>query len=180
MPLLRSLLLPLLLTSAVAAAPRPAPVVTSGTGASPFQRDFAANLAEVEDKIVRLAEATPAAKFNWRPAKDVRSFSEVYMHIAGGNYFLCTFVGVDAPKSADDLETRVTNKEEVIAELKRSFAHLRSAAAGVRDLEKPVKMFGSQTTHRGVLLTALNHLHEHLGQSIAYARMNGITPPWSR
>jgi hypothetical protein len=48
------------------------------------------------------------------------------------------------------------------------------------ELEKPVKMFGTQTTERGVLLTTISHLHEHLGQSIAYARTNGVAPPWSR
>ncbi len=67
----------------------------------------------------------------------------------------------------------------MIAELKRSFEHLRAAASSTEDLEKPVKMFGSPTTHRGVLITMLSHLHEHLGQSIAYARMNGVVPPWS-
>ena len=41
-------------------------------------------------------------------------------------------------------------------------------------------MFGNATTHRGVLVTVLSHLHEHLGQSVAYARMNGVVPPWSQ
>ena len=174
-------ILPLLLlaTTAAAAAPRAAMVTRGAADISSFQKEFEANLADVEDKILRLAEATPAAKFVWRPADDVRSISEVYMHIAGANYLLPTFVGIDAPKNAEDIETRLTKKEDVIAELKRSFKHLRNAATTVRDLEKPVKMFGSQTTYRGVLLTALNHLHEHLGQSIAYARMNGVKPPWS-
>ena len=101
------------------------------------------------------------------------------MHIAGGNYFLATFLGVEAPKRAQDLEQSVTKKADVIAELKRSFEHLRAAANRTEDLEKPVKMFGSPTTRRGVFITMLSHLHEHLGQSIAYARMNGVVPPWS-
>jgi uncharacterized damage-inducible protein DinB len=110
----------------------------------------------------------------------LRSISEVYMHIAGGNYFLATFLGVDPPKMNPDLEKKVTKKADVLAELRKSFEHLRNAANGVSDLEKPVKMFGNNTSHRGVLVTMLNHLHEHLGQSIAYARMNGVVPPWSR
>ena len=102
------------------------------------------------------------------------------MHIAGGNYFLATFLGVDPPKMNGDIEKNVTKKADVIAELKRSFEHLRSAVNATSDLEKPVKMFGTPTTHRGVLVTILSHLHEHLGQSVAYARMNGVVPPWSR
>lgn len=145
-----------------------------------FKSEFTANLNEVQEKLFELAEATPADAYAWRPAPGVRSISEVYMHIAGGNYFLATFLGVDPPKMNLDLEKKVTKKADVLAELKKSFDHLRSAANGVSDLEKPVKMFGNTTSHRGVLVTMLNHLHEHLGQSIAYARMNGVVPPWSR
>jgi uncharacterized damage-inducible protein DinB len=174
MKVLRLALLALTLPTLVFAR---VPTPSTPTG---FRTEFLANLDEVQEKIVSLAEATPADKFNWRPAPGVRSISEVYMHIAGGNYFLSTFVGVNAPKMNGDLEKTVTKKADVIAELKKSFDHLRAAAASAKDLEKPVKMFGNQTTHRGVLMTILSHLHEHLGQSVAYARMNGVVPPWSR
>ena len=147
---------------------------------SGFRAEFFANLDDVQEKIMELAEATPADKFSWRPVPGVRSVSEVYMHIAGGNYFLATFLGVPAPKREMDLETNVTKKADVVAELRRSFEHLRDAARKTEDLEKQVKMFGSTTSHRGVLVTVLSHLHEHLGQSIAYGRMNGVIPPWSR
>jgi uncharacterized damage-inducible protein DinB len=154
-------------------APRPAPPMNG------FRAEFFANLDEVEEKIMDLAENTPADKLSWRPAPGVRSFSEVYMHIAGGNYFLATFLGVPSPRTAD-LEKTVTKKADVVAELRRSFDHLRAAASRTEDLEKQVKMFGNTTTHRGVMVTMLSHLHEHLGQSIAYGRMNGVVPPWSR
>lgn len=166
----------LLATLPLAAASAPAKNAPAAPG---FRAEFIVNLDDVQRKILSLAEATPAEKFAWRPAGDIRSISEVYMHIAGGNYFLATFLGVDAPKTNGDAEKNVTKKAEVIAELKRSFDHLRSAVAKTSDLEKPVKLFGTQTTRRGVLVTVVSHLHEHLGQSIAYARMNGVTPPWS-
>lgn len=159
-------------------APRPAaPAPKQG-----FRAEFFANLDEVEEKILSLAEITPADKFSWRPAPGVRSTSEVFMHVAGGNYFLATFIGTKAPARNGDMESKVTAKADVVAELKKSFQHLRSAVSATSDadLEKSVKMFGNQTTYRGVQLTMLNHLHEHLGQAIAYARMNGVVPPWSR
>lgn len=158
-----------------------APAQNTPSKAQPqgFRAEFQAQLSEVEEKIVALAEATPAEKFSWRPAGDIRSISEVYMHIAGGNYFLSTFLGAPAPAHAGDIEKRITRKSEVIAELRKSFDHLRSAALNAPDLDKPVKMFGSTTSNRGVMVTMLNHLHEHLGQSIAYARMNAVVPPWS-
>jgi uncharacterized damage-inducible protein DinB len=147
-----------------------------------FRAEFLANLDEVEDKLMELATSTPADRMTWRPTEGVRSFGEVFMHVAGGNYFLATFLGAKTPGDVPkDLE-KVTDKQRVVAELKRSFDHVRALALSQSDadLEKQVKMFGSQTSYRGVYVTILNHQHEHLGQGIAYARMNGITPPWSR
>jgi uncharacterized damage-inducible protein DinB len=160
---------------------KPAPKAQArATAPNGFKAEFFVNVEDAQEKILELAESIPADKYSWRPASDVRSISEVFMHIAGGNYFLSTFIGAEAPKTNGDREKTVTNKAEVIAELKRSFEHLRNSVNAINDLEKPVKMFGNQTTYRGVLVTILSHLHEHLGQSIAYARMNGVVPPWSR
>ena len=151
-------------------------------GTSSFRAEFLANLADVEGKLMQLAEAIPAEKYRWRPAPDIRSVSEVFTHVAGSNYFLLTFVGRQPPPDLpQDIES-IRDKHAVTAELKKSFAHLRAAADTMQeaDLARAVKMFGNSTTHRGVYMTILSHLHEHLGQSIAYARMNGVTPPWSR
>ena len=182
MHVLRPLLLVLLLPVVVhARAPQNAPrQQQSAPKVVGFKAEFLDNLNEVEEKIMELAEATPAERYGWRPAPDVRSISEVYMHVVGGNYFLSTFLGMEPPKTNGDVEKKITKKADVVAELRRSFTHLRNAVAATSDLEKPVRMLGKQTTHRGVLLTAISHLHEHLGQSVAYARMQGVVPPWSR
>jgi uncharacterized damage-inducible protein DinB len=161
-------------------AAKPASPAQNGKQPAGFHAEFFANLDEVQEKIMDLAESTPADKFAWRPGHDVRTIAEVYMHIAGGNYFLSTFIGSEGRKPNLDLEKNFRTKAEVIAELNRSFEHLRSSVRNAQNLDKPVKMFGKTTTHRAVLMTMLSHLHEHLGQSIAYARMNGIVPPWSR
>ena len=147
-----------------------------------FHREFLANLKDVEGKLEQLAEAVPTEKYSWRPAEGVRSISEVYTHIAGSNYFLVTFLGKPAPVDMPKDIEKITEKAKVLAELSRSFDHVRAAAttASDADLEKAVNMFGTNTTQRAVLVTILNHLHEHLGQSIAYARMNGVAPPWSK
>ncbi len=175
LPILFALIaLPVFAATRTQNAPAPSPKPQPG-----FRGEFHAQLAEVEEKIVRLAEATPADKFAWRPAGDIRSIGEVYMHIAGGNYFLSTFLGAKAPAHAGDIEKKITRKADVIAELKKSFDHLHAAVESTGDLDKQVKMFGMTTTSRNVMITMLNHLHEHLGQSIAYARMNAVVPPWS-
>jgi uncharacterized damage-inducible protein DinB len=160
---------------------RTAPPQNNGVPKSGFRAEFLHDFDDVSKKIVELAEAVPAAKYNWRPATGVRSVSEVYMHIAGGNYFLATFAGAKPPSYDTRNLEKITDKARVIDELKKSFEYLRVVAThGTEaDLEKPIKMFGYDTTHRGALMAVLNHLHEHLGQSIAYARMNGVVPPWS-
>jgi uncharacterized damage-inducible protein DinB len=173
---LLALLLPTLAFARVQNTPRQAPPALTG-----FRAEFFANLDDVQAKLMELAESTPREKYSWRPSKDVRSIGEVYMHIAGANYVLSTFLGYPAPTPSRDLEKTVTKKEEVIAELRKSFDHLRTAVSKTTDLDKQAKLFNNSTTsYRGVMITMLSHLHEHLGQSIAYARMNGVTPPWSR
>jgi len=146
-----------------------------------FRAEFLADLDEVQKKIIDLASAVPAEKYTWRPSADVRSVSEVYMHIAGGNYFLATFVGVQPPDDMPKDIEKISDKQQVLAALRKSFEHVRTVVKNTSDadFDKPVKLFGNPTTERGVFVTLLNHLHEHLGQSIAYARMNGVTPPWS-
>lgn len=161
----------LLITAATLAQPAPPP-------ATGFRADFLRDLDEVQKKIIDLATVMPAEKYSWRPAQGVRSVSEVYMHIAGGNYFQASFLG--AKTSSNHLE-EITKKARVLEELRKSFDQLRTAVLMMSDadLDKPIKMPGNDTTVRGALLTALTHLHEHLGQSIAYARINGVVPPWS-
>ena len=150
----------------------------NGVPKSGFRAEFLHDFDDVSKKIVELAEAMPASKYNWRPGPGVRSVSEVYMHIAGGNYFLATFAGAKPPSYDTRNLEKITEKARVVEELRKSFEYLRTVAVQA-DLDKPIKMYGYDTTHRGALMTALNHLHEHLGQSIAYARMNGVVPPWS-
>jgi uncharacterized damage-inducible protein DinB len=148
-----------------------------------FRGEFLAQQDGVEKELLGLADATPADKFAWRPAEGVRSISEVYMHLVGANYLLPSFAGAKVPDGiSPGMEKTVTEKAAVIAELRKSFAHLRAAveATSDADLDKPVKFFGRESTVRGLFLTAANHEHEHLGQSIAYARTNGIVPPWSQ
>jgi uncharacterized damage-inducible protein DinB len=144
--------------------------------------EFLKTLADVQQKVISLAEATPEKKFTWRPSKGVRSISEVYMHIAGANFVLPSFAGVKSPENiTPEMEKTVTEKAKVIETMKRSFAHLEQAITNESDtdLDNSVKTFLGDMSVRGVYLTAVNHAHEHLGQSIAYARVNGIVPPWT-
>jgi uncharacterized damage-inducible protein DinB len=138
-------------------------------------------LTHVTKQLIELAEATPADKFAWRPAPGVRSMSEVYMHIAIANFYLLSATGLKEPDLPDELEKKVTAKAEVIDWLKRSLAAVKTARAQLKpgDLERKVKIGGKVVPAEGVYLRIIIHNNEHMGQLIAYARMNGIVPPWS-
>ncbi|HEV7921760.1 MAG TPA: DinB family protein [Thermoanaerobaculia bacterium] len=174
----RPLLLLLSLCLSAAALAQPAPR-TPAAKAPSFRDEFLGDLDEVQKKIVDLANAVPADKYSWRPAEGVRSVSEVFTHIAGGNYYLATFLGVPPPAEMPKEIEKITEKKKVLAELQKSFDHVRSIIKSDPDFERTVKLYGNDTSRRNVYMMMLNHLHEHLGQSVAYARMNGIVPPWS-
>ncbi|MGH7427427.1 MAG: DinB family protein [Candidatus Methylomirabilaceae bacterium] len=175
---MKSLTLASLALVLVSALPRTAAAQAAPSG---VRGDMIAQLDDAAGKIQQLAEAIPQDKYTWRPGAGVRSMSEAFMHVAGGNYYLMTFAGVPAPAGTSENMDAITDRAKVIDNLKRSFAHARAAivAASDADLDKPTEMFGQKTTFRGVFMTEVAHAHEHLGQLIAYARMNGITPPWS-
>jgi uncharacterized damage-inducible protein DinB len=137
----------------------------------------------VTSQLIALAEATPEDKFAWRPAKGVRSTSEVYMHIAIANFYLLSVTG---PKMPDDLkegmEKTVTSKAEIIKWLKRSLEAVRAAHASVKpaDLQRKVHITDRDATVDGMYLRIIVHANEHMGQLVAYARMTGVVPPWSQ
>ena len=144
-----------------------------------------------EKKIIGLAKAMPATAFDWRPGTGVRSTGEVLMHIAADNYFIPAAMGIPAPKetgitkeydTAAAFEKKQLSRDAIIAELEKSFAYLKSSMNGVPDakLNEPLQVFGMNNTNRGMWIMATTHLHEHLGQLIAYARSNNVTPPWSK
>jgi len=137
----------------------------------------------VSQQLIALAEATPAEKYSWRPAPGVRSTSEVYMHIVDANFYLLSVTGPKMPADlTEDMGKTVTSKPEVIAWLKRSLEAVKTAHAAEtpKDLQRKVKIDDRDATVDGMYLRIIVHANEHMGQLIAYARMTGVVPPWSK
>ena len=137
----------------------------------------------VSQQLIALAEATPAEKFAWRPAPGVRSPSEVYMHIVTANFILLKITGSKMPPDLkEDSERTVTSKAEVISWLKRSLDAVKQAhlAESPQDLVRKVRFMGRDATVDDVYLRIILHANEHMGQLVAYARMTGVVPPWSK
>jgi uncharacterized damage-inducible protein DinB len=169
-----------------------APALAADAGNPPgptgFRGDFLIGLDRVEKQTVSLEQAMPQAKFSWRPAKGVRSVAEVYLHIAEGIYFFMGQIGheppadVQAVMKAKKWESQTTKKDEIKTIVTNAFAFLRKNIADTTDadLEKQVKFFGNDVSQRLIFMATQGHCWEHLGQSIAYARTNGVVPPWSK
>jgi uncharacterized damage-inducible protein DinB len=146
------------------------------------------DLKETYDKLIQLADAMPAKDYSWKPEEGVRSVSEVYVHVAMSNYFFLSYLGLPMPKELkpgtenQKLEKEMTDKEEIVNLLKQSSADAQKFLASYTgtDFDTVVELpFGKFTKGQILMLTA-THPHEHLGQSIAYARANHIVPPWSK
>ena len=151
--------------------------------------DLLQPFSELEEHVMALAKAVPEEKYSWRPAPGVRSIKEVFLHIAYGNRLLLNISdGVNPEEIKKQIESNSKgeseslSKEQVLGKLTESFAAVRQALTGASNatLSRDVQFFQTATTRRGVLTFLDTHIAEHLGQSIAYARMNGIVPPWSQ
>mgnify|MGYP003332943309 FL=1 len=159
----------------------------SNPTASGFREEYITQLEAVKKEILDLESAIPQEKFSWRPMDGVRSISEVYLHISGSVYLILGFASYESPKEISYSEkkkvweTATTDKKEIQKSLEQAFEFLNMTVVKMTDddLEKKLQLFGKESTQRNALITIMNHLHEHLGQSIAYARMNGVIPPWT-
>jgi len=153
------------------------------------RKSYLGQLEHLQGRFLQLAEAIPAEKYAWRPAPGVRSIGEVFMHVASEYYawsprsFGATPSPLIAmtPEGFQQFESTAT-KENVLKHLKEGYAYGRQAVEGVdpATLAATRKFFGRDASTTDVALGMSGDLHEHLGQLIAYARMNGIKPPWSK
>jgi hypothetical protein len=150
---------------------------------------FLSDLDTLQSKFLALAEAFPAEKYSWRPAPGVRSVGEAFMHVAS-EYYVYTPMAYGATPSpvvgrgreAFQKFEANSSKAEVLKHLKEGFAYTRQALSGIEagQLGGTRKLFGGDHTIIETSFAVTDDLHEHLGQLIAYARMIGVTPPWSK
>jgi uncharacterized damage-inducible protein DinB len=160
---------------------------TAGTDQTAPSYDMKAqsllDLERVQKRLVDLANAVPDGKFTWRPSTDSRSFAEVFLHAAGERYSILKLMGAAAPEGFDAkaFEKSTTDKDRVIAELNKSWDYTKTTINNMSNAEfaKLLPKLGPQANAGDVIYILVADAHEHLGQSVAYARVNGIVPPWT-
>ncbi len=141
------------------------------------------DLDQAQKKFVTLANATPAGKLTWRPSEDSRSFAEVLLHVAAERYQILKMMGATPPESfhEKDFEKSTTDQAKIVDELNRSWDFAQKTINGMpnADFAKLLPKLGPQANAGDVVYILVADAHEHLGQAVAYARMNGIVPPWT-
>ena len=145
-----------------------------------FVKEFLGQMDYVEGRLTQLSEAMPEESYIWTPVEGVRSVGEVYIHVAQSNYYMLSLVKGEKPDMSEG--SSESDKKTAIAMMEKSFSVIKEEAAkfSEEDLNKEIEAFGMKFSVRNFMVTMIAHLHEHLGHSIAYARMNGVTPPWSK
>jgi uncharacterized damage-inducible protein DinB len=146
--------------------------------AQTVQASLAKEAGTLSDKFSGLARVM-AAKYDWKPAQGVRSVSDVFNLIVAENGLLA---GTLTGAAAGARPAPITDPEKLQEALKTSYANLQKVIDGLSDadLKAPVKIFGKDMSKEGAIRYVFGDQHEHLGQSIAYARSNGVVPPWSK
>lgn len=165
------------------------PVTAGGNQSSPvFVQEMMGQMEFIQGRLVQLAEEFSSDQYSWRPDEGIRSVGETVLHASFGNYIFISSTGGEVSEDVGysmDIkawDTQSTDKEEIIASLNRSFDDAKAYLSSITEeqLDEEVEIFGMTFTTRNFTVSMISHLHEHLGQLIAYARMNGVTPPWSK
>lgn len=166
-----------------AQTPEPAAAADHSVPSYDMKAQSLVDLERVQKKFVDLANAVPSDKFSWRPSPDARSFAELFLHVAGERYQILALAGAAVPAdfNGKTIEKSTTDKAEVVAELNKTweFAQRTINAMSNADFAKLLPKLGPQANAGDVVYILVADAHEHLGQAVAYARVNGIVPPWT-
>jgi uncharacterized damage-inducible protein DinB len=147
--------------------------------AAKFQAAFGEDAGTLSTKFTGLAQVM-SGKYDWKPGQGVRSVGDVFNLIVEENGLLAG--ALTGKKNTGAEPAPITDPGRMQDALRASYANLQKAITGVsdNDLQTHVKLFGEDMTKQGAVMLILEDQHEHLGQSIAYARSNGVVPPWSK
>ncbi len=144
-----------------------------------FQAVSGEDAGTLSKKFTRLAQVM-AGKYDWKPGQGVRSVGDVFNLIVTENHMLAGVLSGTPNTGAKPAP--ITDPGKLQEALKASYVNLQKAITGLsdNDLQTHVNLFGEDMTKQGAVMLILEDQHEHLGQSIAYARSNGVVPPWSK
>ena len=149
-----------------------------------YRDAFLGHFEQSSHKITELARVMPEEKYTWAPGEGLMTVAQVYAHLARYNFmYLDQNLGISPPGGLEYMGLEeMTDKDEVREVFELSVSHVKAKVAAMTEvaLSHKTNLYGQQVSGWTVLLQLISHMNEHVGQSVAYARMNGIVPPWSR
>ena len=170
--------------AASAACAQDAPASSRQGVPTGFRDEFLHQFDNSMTRVVALAEAVPAETYARRAVPAVQPLGQIFAHIATYNYeYPARAMGIDPPAGIDrDTLERVAEKAQVVALLRRSAEHVREVVRRMPEeqLGRQTTLYGRQVPQWAVLFQLIAHMDDHLGQAIAYGRVAGVVPPWSR
>jgi uncharacterized damage-inducible protein DinB len=145
------------------------------TAPNPLTTTLSIFRSNMQDKIMKSADAMPESKYSYRPTKEVRSFAEILTHVADISYILCSNVKGEASPATG---TAKVSKAEIMAYLKASFGYCDGVYSGFTDahLNDPADFWGAKTNKMFILTQVGNHDALHYGNLVTYLRLNGLEP----
>lgn len=149
-----------------------------------FRTSLLQSFNEASGKILSLAEAIPEANYGWHPMEGVSSVQEILVHVTETNLSLGARLGGKPPARLESktVRSKMKTKAEALTITKHGMQYIREILTAIPAVEllPEVTVFGNQAPKMRVAFLPADHAHEHLGQLIAYARINRIVPPWSK
>ena len=145
------------------------------TAPNPLTKTLSIFRSNMQDKIMKSADAMPESKYTYRPTKDVRSFAEMLIHVADISYILCSNAKGEANPATAGVKD---SKTKIVAYLKGAFDYCDGVYSGFTDahLNDPANFFGAETNKMFILTQVGNHDALHYGNLVTYLRLNGLEP----
>jgi len=156
------------------------------TLATDLMRDWKAQ----KDTMLKLADAMPADKFDYKATAPQRTYREQILHVAGANIMLLTFLGGKTPAppiNRSDLRIfglTATTKPDVLKALSDSYDYGEAVLKEFTEAQLVQTITGppwiGEATRAKMVYFTLGHTQDIYGQMVVYLRLNGLVPPASR
>ncbi len=163
-----------LAASAAAAQPPPAGPVGTALG---LQRNY----GQMKNNITSSAEKMPDADYFFKPTPDIRSYGQLWAHVADAQFGQCSGAkGVPNPRQGQPSFETLTTKADIVKALADSYAFCDEAFSSLTDASASEMISngrGGQQSRAVALLGVIGHGSEMYGIGTVYLRLKGQIPP---
>lgn len=153
----------------------------AAASSSPITASVAGQLGLIKGNLLKSAEQVPESLYGFKATDEVRSFGQLFAHVADANNMICSIVAGDKPPAVS-IEKTMTTKGDISKALADSFAYCEKVAGSLTDAAgaATVDLFGMKMAKTAALSFNVAHDFEHYGNVVTYMRLNKMVPPSSQ